>query len=196
MTKGITLIETVVSVAIILVVMAIVSPVLASAKRRSQITSSIGRLRQLHMATMIYQGDHEPVAAYGTATQMGLPTLEYVARTRLGFTDRKFWSSPCGWNPNVTPWPSASSYEYRPDDDEEFAEYARTYGDKLLLFKDLHCDDTWKPIRAIHVSHRGLGVLLNGKVVNKYAQGDVYADNWWSEPDIPQPSSPFEEDMP
>lgn len=193
MSKGLTLTEVMVSIAIVLVVTVVATPALLSARSHAKMSASMNRLRQLYLAVKLYQLDHEPSIPAAKASEMGLPSFATVASTRLGILDQEFWLSPCGWNPQVSPSPLSVSYLYRPSDDPSFCEYAKNYGENVLLFSDLHCDDSRKPLGAHFVSHRGLGVLLSGKAVNKFAPGDVFDDRWWSNPITEIAPNPFEE---
>ncbi|MEA2553354.1 MAG: hypothetical protein QOJ65_1530 [Fimbriimonadaceae bacterium] len=182
MKRGLTLVEILVSITIFLVLSGILMSVFANSKRRALIESSCSRLKQLHLAVMMYHADEGGPGDYGTASDMNLPDLTYVASTRLGFSE-EMWHSPCGWNPQALPSPDVRSYQYAPEDSQAYADYARVYKEKSVVFIDESCDDSGVPPSARYVRHFGLGILLDGQLVRKRSRGNMGSLYWWSTPE-------------
>lgn len=178
MRRGFTLIETLAVVAIIGVLVAILSPTIAAARRSGQITSSVARLHQIHLSATLYSQDWNGGHDYGTAAEMGLPPLELIARNRLGL-GIPFWHSPCS---NTPPDSRKLDYTWSPSNDKGFVEIVNRLKGNTLLSTDVTCNDTDLPPRSVWVRRRVLGVTLDGALLNRYRAGDPFREEWWTAP--------------
>jgi len=190
MKKGFTLLEVMICTSIIAIVAAISTPVLLTAKYKANVSSSTSRLRQLQISVKLYQSEMDGDGNYGSLYEMGLPDMVHIYSTRSELGNA-FWHSPCGWNSQVYSSPNELSYVYRPDESDDFANYATRYQENIWLFADYACDDTGSPPSSKYMPHHALGVLLSGQLVNKRAAGDMFADSWWSKPVLANSNDPF-----
>lgn len=165
---------------------AIMVPVFASARTQFRYSASTSNLKQLFVATMLYQVEWDGTGVYGEAALMGLPQdLESFD----AFRSQKFpessglWKSPCGQNWMFADSPWLFQYIFRPLDPRDWSNYASRYQENLLLFYDVNCDDHSIPTSDPEFVHRGIGVLLSGQLVHHCKKGKMaYSDEWWSSP--------------
>lgn len=197
--KGITLVETLVVIAIIAVIAAILVPALSSAKRSSQISSSVSRLRQASLALNMYRTDAEGTDVFSTAAnyyQLGLPPFEYWFTTRFHLPDN-FWLSPCGFDPVLyhsapNNFPGAISfvspfYEpsmLRPGTGNliEYGDYLPTYRENAVTFIDCYCNPAGTSMRDVLSKKRGLAVTLSGQLFNRLRPGNGFLLQFYSDP--------------
>lgn len=193
MRRAFSLLEVLTCIAIIVVVAAISFPAFSAAKAYAKRSSASSNLWQLYLAAALYRTDQGGDGVYGDVSQMGLPIHEGHFPTPYDqFLKplKQLWKSPCGLN---TGWYQRNSWEpatgplvdviYRASDDRTFATYAATYRENTLLFYDLNCDDPDTPVGNQYLDHRGLGVLVEGQLVNHYKPGLMLGnDSWWSSP--------------
>jgi prepilin-type N-terminal cleavage/methylation domain-containing protein len=171
--RGFTLLEVMVSVSIILLLAALLYPVAQMAKAAAKRSVATSNLRQLALAANMYRADNNGEGKYGYASDMGLPnfnTLFQQNRPILG--EDELWSSPCGQHPNVA-WPY--SLVWTPDDNDQWAQYARNREDQVVILTDAACNppdvslgNPWQEKRALHVR-------LNGSVETQITRKDPIA---------------------
>ncbi len=136
----------------------------------------------MHLALVLYQGEYGGEGIYGKPSAMGFPSQEYITLNRLG-TPLSLWQSPCGQNFKWEPKPFVIQYEFFPYQvvEDKEVQYADQYRQNLLTFRDLNCSDDFEDLYNPLLSHRGLGVLLSGELVDIKKQGDIYFDpGWWA----------------
>lgn len=179
--KGISLLEVLVCMAIMAVLAALLTPAFIRVKRNAQMTSSMSNLRQIFGAVKLYQADYGGDGVYGSAGDMGLPDMVVVGNTRLGLP-REAWLSPCGPNPQVTPRDARFHYNYSVSHSPEFEQRALRFKENLVLAADMNCNDADIALYSEYVSKRALILLLSGRVVNRFAPGDIRRLEWWSLP--------------
>ena len=179
---GLSLVEVIVVVGIVVVVAGMLTPVFFRAKHRVNILSSAEKLRQLHIATMIYRTDHDGDGRYGDIPVMGLPPATYVIFNRFGLPETTLQSS-CGHHPSV---PMAIlNIDYRPGrGGPAFAADALVFRENLILFQDMNCSDAEVLLENPFQSKTGIGILLGGRAVLKRQTGDYWSPLWWSEPEM------------
>ncbi len=181
--KGFTFIELITVTAITIALTAFMTPVFAAVKRDAKATSSLGVLRQLHLATMIYQQDYSE-GGHGDLAQMGLPNAEIQSSiAAISPTKSIDLKSPCGLNPW---WFSPGErlmfyYVYRPGrGGPEFVRLLDREGDRYVLFYDVNCDDAQAPVSNPHFSHLGLAVTLGGNAYKRRRTEDLHSDAFWT----------------
>ena len=179
--SGFTLVEIIVSLGIVAVVVAIVTPALNTARRVSQVHASLSNLRQLHVALTLYRTEWDGNDQYGNFAGMGLPTWdEYVLSGLPGFPPNKALPSPCG---SHFGFPVLNDYQYLgPYSESSFNKDSLEYKDNLVIFADFNCNDNDAPLWSPYFNHRGLGVLLGGQLINQYKVGDMHDPGWWAKP--------------
>lgn len=170
-----------VCLAIVATISALLTPVFARVKHAAQIQASVSNLHMMQTSLKVYQMDWEGDGNYGSPADMGLPTVQNGKNFDRLFP-AELWKSPCGLNPGFADT-ALFDYCYRPFDEQSFTDYSVRYRENTLLVYDLNCDDHAVPLHNPEFSHRGLGVLLSGQLVNRYAPGQMdYSDEWWSSP--------------
>lgn len=181
--RAFTIFELLTSIAIIGVLVSILVPVLRGTRRSGQITSSINNLHQFHTALKLYQSEDDGEGKYGSPEEMGFPSQEYITFKRFG-TPEHMWQSPCGQNFKWHAKPIVIQYEFYPYQvvQPRETEIARKYTENLLTFRDMNCSDDFEDLTNPLLSHRGLGVLLSGQLVNVRRPGYVNDPSWWSQP--------------
>lgn len=172
--KGFTLVEILVVIAIIIVVMAIAFPVLRTAKESSLKTVTISNLKQLWQATEIYRIDHDGTG-FGRTADMGLPPDKYLITDPLKL-------SP----PRMTQDIYHKEYVYypvSPDADSNlqdlFAAWAKTCEGQTVIFADLNFNEyqlsNFNPYQSVFA----IGVTLNGSIRKRTAIGDALRADFW-----------------
>lgn len=179
--KGFTFIEVLVCVGIIALVSALLSPVYVRTKGEAKVTSSIQRLRQMHLATKMYQENHGGDGNYNSLADANLPPPLVVVKSRLGFSP-DFWVSPCDSRPlssfNRPGSELGYSYSYFPNESGAFSEDLRTYQENTLLLSDFTCDERTRT-NGYYTSKRALGVFLSGQLANYTRPGNPAQMKWW-----------------
>ena len=192
MRRGFTLLELLTCVGIIAIVTAITFPVFVIAKAGAKRSAAVSNLKQLYVAIAIYRTNEEADGIYGDPVLMGLPTSSGPFPGPLVTfmnVNKAFRRSPCGLNPSWFPLENGDtegpvmSIVYRPNDEATYGKYASIYKQNSLLFYDLNCDDPGTPIGNKYLPHRGIGVLVEGQLINQRKVGLMDGnDSWWSNP--------------
>lgn len=184
MKRGFSVLEILIVIAIIGVLAALTTPALVKAKKGAIEVASLSNLHQIHIAYKLYQEDNGGDGEYGTPSEMALPFGSAISH-HLGMTP-SVWVSPCGVNPFYAPRGAKITYHnWTPSNPEEwpdFARYAQTYRENLILVSDFNCDDHELAPGNPYVAHKGLGVLLSGQLVKRMRKGAMILREWWSDP--------------
>lgn len=186
--RGFTLIEVLVVLAIVVVLVAIMTPVLSRAKRSAQISSSVQKLKQLHLALAVYQNDHASGGSdwYGR----GLAPVWYYWNERFGFAKRDILT-PCGFDqtlfesgPNTMPgWVSYVAPFYDPvNNNPGMGDYLETYKENAVAFVDCYCNPPGTSMRDIPKLKRGIAVTLGGQLINRQRTGQGFLVQFYSDP--------------
>lgn len=70
---------------------------------------------------------------------------------------------------------------YRPGElrEDSFQQPYAIYGERFVAVYDLQCTDPRVNINDPYVARRGIGILLDGTLVDRTAVGDPYDPAWW-----------------
>lgn len=169
----------VVVVAIIMLLAAILTPVFKTARRSAQITSSIGNLKQQHLALKLYQQEWNGEGVYGEWHEMGYPPVfaDWVRPLKVPIA---VWDTPCQHHPD---WgESLVDYELRLPMDVSIT---RAFEEQIVTFTDINCNDAGVRLGNSFEQRRGVGILLSGTIVNRFKTGDMWRFSWWSDPHSP-----------
>jgi|GEM_PF-2877804 len=169
---GFTLVEVMVTCAIIAILTSILYPVVGQAIQSAKETHSKNNLRQIYLGLMVYREQNDPKVEFGTQIDMGLPFNMELKETALSIVpDVATWRSRCCCHPLApSGYPDYRKYftdyaNYFDGDDYRWALYVRRFEYNSVLVFDWHCNpvnvDIYRP-RSLNV--KGLGVYLNGKV--------------------------------
>ncbi len=174
--------ELLVVISIISVLAAITFAILPSAVQPAQVTSTKSKLHQISVAIELYRSDYDG-GEIGDLGDLGLPPVLTIAtgpRRFLGLPD-KTWVSSCAPHPHAHPAYTTMFY-FPSEGGRKLVRASTDLQDKLLLVADDACNSPDVLIQSPYVTKRGLGILLNGTLVDRRAQGDLHDPYWWSNP--------------
>lgn len=174
---GVTLLEVLVVIAIILVLVSVLTPVAQRVKDNSHETNCVSNLRQMWMAISIYRQDWDGIDTPDHPYRMGLPSYAYLTNEII--TKNRF---KCEGNyRNTEPFYQAFwGNQDLPGFDEyvkvAWLPFAAKFGDKLMLIGDRqHQRGPYSKISR----QRYINMSLEGQLQFSYCFGDP-ADlvNW------------------
>lgn len=174
--RGISLIELIVAIAIILTVFAIVFPAYSSVRKSSKKVATISNLRQIHLAALIYQGNENGGGIYGSLEAMRLPDLDDLVADKSVFS---LFKSPCGYHPTNK---TETGVIYFPGFHEDFATESFEFKENLIVVMDMHCTDSSIELGYSAEKKLGIGVLLSGQLAVHNKGGRFTDPFWWAEP--------------
>lgn len=173
--QGITLVEILVVISILIILTTILLPVAKGVKARAKVSSSQARLRQIYVAASLYQQDWSTGVSVGNASQLGLPTFSGWVQNWLDLDD-EVRKSPCQ---GMNPYRGHYTYLWAPDDAKIWVEFLEDYGDQMYMVQDRACNDSNVEV-SLNVSHKfGLAVFMNGSIKVKSGIGDWGDPRWW-----------------
>jgi prepilin-type N-terminal cleavage/methylation domain-containing protein len=168
--RGVTLTELLATIAILGVLAAILVPVLAGAKRRGQVESSVSRLKHDYLALQLYRDGEE---AY--------PSLSVLRETWLGL-GKASWESACGPHPSwVAMGKTGSLFSYAPGF-PGYTEQLELFGGNAVLLADDQCNDADIDLNNPYITKLGLAALENGRIIRKRSLGSMGALGWYAPP--------------
>ncbi len=174
------MIEFLVSISIIVIIAAILTPTFLSAKRFANESSTKTRLHEFHLALMMYRQDWDETVSYGPVDQMGLPDAYNLLLTKL-WLPQGMWKSPCGDHPGR---PILQiNYDYFPGDGgAHWTDHVGIYQDNMILMWDINCNDPSLDLYNSFESHLAIGVLLGGNIAVHRKPGRYDEASWWADP--------------
>lgn len=188
--RGFTITELVVGVAIMMLMAAITIPVAFKVKEKASITNSISNLQQIGMALNMYRASYDGDGKYGYWAQMGMPphvsTLVptgYIESGRLECT-----GLPIPTNPNRERYHPASwkAEDWKHLESEGFhleywGPYVERYQENAIAVYDIHHPrDGFSGIPYSPMdSWRSIGLYLAGSVKVRVRAGDPERRKWW-----------------
>lgn len=177
------MVETLSVLVIVAALSAVISPVLSGGLRSARSTSSLLRLRQLHVATVLYQIDYDGVGNYGPASIMGLPdAVHFYGGALYGISSvKELWASPCGRHPDTDLLLTDYGYYATDDPTDPWASYATLLRDRVILYDDGNCNAHEVRLWSPHHRRTVLGVRLDGSASRKTTFGDVFATYLWTD---------------
>jgi prepilin-type N-terminal cleavage/methylation domain-containing protein len=179
--RAFSLLEVMVSIAVMGLVAALLFPVFSRAKQSAKETAVVENLRQWHHALTIYRTTHDGDAVYGTVQQMGLPDAEQWAWTAVG-QPKAMLKSPCGRHPNLgwndLRWDLNYGQAMDPD---RWVERVHLYRENHYLVADMNCTDSTVYIPNQYEKKRGFAVLLGGRLSRQHKTWIHLDPAWWAE---------------
>jgi prepilin-type N-terminal cleavage/methylation domain-containing protein len=190
--RGFTLVEVLVSLGIVALLAALLTPVFARAKDRAQVAESVLKLKQCHLALQLYRDQWDGDDTSGDFFQMGL---------WQGSDMRHLWWDFIGLPEHTLDSPCKRAYEgtfmskkwnqisYAPEFYSKWAElngnnvgYLAKFRWRALAFMDTYCTDP--PLEQLNPyrTKRFLAVLLDGELVNRRRAGSMLRLENWSDP--------------
>jgi type II secretory pathway pseudopilin PulG len=178
--SGVTVVELVIVVSMLLILVAVMLPVLRSARERSKEVACTSNLMQIHAAIAVYQNEFDGDGRYGTLEEMGLPP-------DLGALHPSYLPSRSTYACLVGRLDGAAAVYTRmfhgADIDAQiprWPDYAREYLDEAILVADLNHDREARHIASPYLDHRGIGLYLGGHARTVVKQGDPTMRLWWN----------------
>lgn len=182
--RGITLIEVLIVIAVLIIVAAITVPVYSKAKMSGKFSAAITNLKQVHAAYMLYREDYGGATdAYGSAAVMRFPHIMDVwwesALEPYGFSD-DMKNSIC---PRIDPGlpTSPSGYiTFGPSNTGLWPDRVQLYRERHYIAFDENCNTSGVNLANPYTSKRSIAVLLNGSVRNVWNTGDPIHPEFYS----------------
>ena len=169
---GISILELLVVISILIFLFAILSPTLSAARRNAQITSSSLRLKQLHQLIELYSIDYD---------------LDRVPNDRPSYaglyseivrSDNQMLVSPRGITPvDKEDIYRISSYAYYVEPLVP-QEYFLKYPDTSMLFFDPDCNEPGV-FSSPFTTKLALGIRRSGELIRRRCAGDPYELEFW-----------------
>lgn len=172
--QGLTLLETVVAVVIMIIVAGIVYPSLVKSRISAKETKSKLAMKQIYTALMVYAADWGGAGNYGSASSMGLPS-ETI--TVVNLSTQELYMSGCQF---TTPGNQSKRFGFiYPPAGPTFAQEAQACESKMPLILDLTCND--RPISEsnLALSKKVLAVNLAGAAVKQVNSGYWLECRFW-----------------
>lgn len=184
--RGLTLIELLVSISIIAIVFAIITPVFHYVRERGKITSALSYMHQIGKAVAIYRADWESGGGYSSPSALGLPTAEYLYRTNLGLSSRVL-QSPCGYRgikglETLVPLANYKWALYGDTSNAGRLAGLRKYEERTLVVFDPWCNPAGTNWSNPYEEKRAIGLMLGGQVVNRRGPGQPDFQPFWGPP--------------
>lgn len=181
--RGVTLIETMVCLAIAAVLAAILLPVLHEARDSAHRSTTVSNFRQIHAALSLYRSGYDGDGVYGAASKMGLPRDLKVLAVAQNLPEALFRS---GCASIRTPVLNEALFRLMWHEDQgdvtmqDWAPYATQYRGDAVMIGDDNCDFRDRFYKNPLVSHRVIGLYEAGNVRTFVKGGDRARYQWWN----------------
>jgi prepilin-type N-terminal cleavage/methylation domain-containing protein len=176
--RGLTLVEILVVVSIIAVLVALIFPIVASAKRGASEARCMSNLKQLHAAIEIYRNEWGG-GGYGNPASMGMPPNLLRVEKEQGLP-----SAIHQCREGALPGQSFGVYVYfamylsDPNANKDWIEQTQRYGEDAILIADGNHNPN--PMRmSPYFPVFGIGVRLNGSAERKRGMGSPRDTGFW-----------------
>lgn len=178
--RAFTLVETIIVIAIIATIAAILFPVFVSAKRAAQKSVCISNLRQFGQAISMYRSEYNGIDV-GTPSQMGLPPINFgkampsVAGLRCSEFDPKGHGfRHAGY---TVMWINAFG---KLDNKNDFwTKYVEHLGSGAVIISDAGHQPDEADRDYVWENWTALGLRLDGSVAVKTKRGFPFGLSWW-----------------
>lgn len=182
---AITLVEVLISLSIVLILAALTLPVVVSAKAKAGETNCVTQLRQIYIATALYQADWGS-ELLGRTYEMGLPPTPSALSIPSGFrscSGRNPTSCLPGglqrWYPPPPAPILAMTVEEVEELQQEWLGHLRRYGERTVFYSDQGHQFAC-PVTGLAVQ-RALGIDLGGGLRWRRWRGNPNEQEWWHE---------------
>lgn len=169
---GLTLIEVLVTCAILSILASLIYPVVGKAVMSGKETRTKNNLRQIYVGLMLYRELYDSKVEFGSTIDMGLPFNMPLKEGALAVVpNTETWRSPCCCHPQApTGYPTYDFYyidygDYFDGDSAIWELYVKRFEGNAALVFDMHCNPA-----DVDVDHprsqvvKAIGVYLNGKI--------------------------------
>lgn len=167
--------------AVVAVVVAVLLPVVRTARESAQRTVSMSNLRQIYAGLALYSPDFD-AGVYGTAPNMGLPpTLQALGQTEN--LPPSMFRSGCPSLRAPTMREALFRQMWHFDNDptqENWLTYADRYQGDSVLVGDINCDFRDHFYANPFFAHRGIALYQDGHVATIIRMGSTFPYEWWS----------------
>lgn len=179
-----TLVELLVVMAILAILAGIVAVGTAGPRLEAKVTDQKAMLRQVHFAWSLYREQSEQAAPYD------LPGVLHVMQTmkRVGHFHgirQEHLLSRCGQHPRARQHTLIWLYGERGD--TMFADYYERLGERTMLAATHECNPPEVAVEAQFTTKRGIGIQLDGTLVDRRNRGHVSDMRFWFDDTRPFP---------
>jgi prepilin-type N-terminal cleavage/methylation domain-containing protein len=175
--QGFSVVEVLVVIAILATLAALLFPVYYQSKKQAYISVDVQKLHQCQIATSLYQQDNDSLGVGPYHLPLPPDWLEEFSHHQSFYgTKSTDWESACGWHP-LSRAPTFVAFSAGGQD--SLAAYA-TNGEKTILIANEECNDEGVDVSSSFVTKLGLGVLVDGTLVRRIHQGNVYTFAFWN----------------
>jgi hypothetical protein len=189
-------------------VVGLLTPVFLKVKQNARVATSVGHVKQLLGALMLYRQDYDGVDVFDGPQayyRVGLPPPNEAGPwgqlRPYGATD-EVWRPPCGFDVSIyhdAPcWGEINRICYAAGFYDpvvmlpgtanlgQLRNYLQTYRGNSVVFVDPFCNPPGTEVRLAHTWKRGIAGLLSGRVVSKQGRGSMGTIEglfWFSDPE-------------
>lgn len=173
---GFTITELLVVIAILSIVASIVLPTAVSSRFQAYVADNQMRLHQCQIAVSLYQLDNDGISdrPHSLPDPFDYLSTIKVSGSFYGSTIDQ-WTSACGWHPKGL---TSRFVLFSTRELQGVTSYDRL-GEQTILIADANCNPSNVDLQAAFVTKRGMGVLINGTLVQRRHTGDVYTYQYW-----------------
>lgn len=179
MKRGFTLAEVLVVLAVLLVLAAFLSPVIGQARESSRASVCISNLHQISVAMDIYRTDANLDGIYGPAADMGLPLDLHELASEQQLPPKLFACAAT----NMLSTRNLYNLMYLPDGSYgrmSWTQYVEQVGDSAVVIADYNHELKSSLHQSPFMTHRGIGLYLDGHVRVTVRKGDWFSYEWWT----------------
>lgn len=179
MKRAFSLQEILVVVAILMILAALTMPAFMSARAASKQSVCVSNLRQIHSALSLYRAETDGDGTYGSAANMGLPIdLSELAKDQ--HVPRDVFRCAA-----TNPLSAKNLYNvmYAPDGNYgsmNWTQYVGLAYDNAVIIADYNHEFPDSNHFSPFMTHRGLGLFLDGHVRTVIRRGDWFDYEWWT----------------
>ncbi len=177
--RAYTIVELLVVTSIILLLLSLLVPVIASARRQARITSSVGNLRQLHSSCLLYVED------FGATPGLivDLPPDGLSVKNALHLPTQLFHTGGTGLDPE-----NRSSDVYRwyfstlrtPNQLEAWRDFVlRSNSDPVIISDDTQSEVNEGDAEGLYEPRLSIGVRYNGSIERRRRTGMLGSYDFW-----------------
>lgn len=173
--RGFSLVEIVIVVSIIVILVALVSPVFARAKTAAKETNSKGRLRQIFVTVALYREEWDTGIRQGLASEMGYPTFAGYVQNWMQMS-KELYRSPCA---GMHSYRAYDNYLWAPDDEPAWKALVEKFGNSMPLLQDRACNSAELNLDAPFSAKTGVAVNIDGAIFTRRSVGNWDRPEWW-----------------
>ncbi len=185
--SGLTLVETLIVVGIVLLLSAVAYPILSRSVLSAKESHGIHKMRQIHLAHMLYQADNGGGGTYGLPSSMGLPPRPYT----YDWSSNTYWyaAASYGMNHDLHKAPCAPNPQFGDKYDtfalvmvdfDQIVPRVQAFKENMIMVVHEQCSP-WNDSYQYKLK-RSSAVLLSGKAVVRTGYGNMLLPQSYGDP--------------